>query len=524
MSQAFDQPRLNQIAGNKLTELGTPSTVGEDGRLHAELPLERYHVMNPFTGKPLITSRFAVESHDWLRFTSPPLLAALAPIQYFQLTDWAPLVEHVQKLLDYRKKSVDRLATHLHHFQLDARIDVEHGAVVAAVTLQDGSGSVVLIGDEQGVRASHLRPRDGGPNQPLPAAPIELAEFADARDLERFLAKLAQHAHQLADDFSAPKTGEYRPAPGFEATQADAPAPVPLDDASGATREPENTEWMPSTGAFEGAGPGAATGAGAATAITADMLTRCFGDSAQIAQGVAVMRTWQVAGQRIKLTLKQKRGRRFVGRLTGADDATLWSGELDVDKHPPMDEFVYHLLQARGLDVSSLPTPKNAAPAPAPVAAPVRLPQPGSETQVMPIAPGRPPTGGETEVMTVSPGRPPTPPPAMGEPGGEPLPGPGQMWMMKVIVEKSDADEVRYSALNAEGQPYGAARILPRVNFEGVFSEHGGAWRLLVRVLAASPQQVAYVQLDPTFQPSGETRSIAPAIFLANFLPDADTP
>jgi hypothetical protein len=140
------------------------------------------------------------------------------------------------------------------------------------------------------------------------------------------------------------------------------------------------------------------------------------------------------------------------------------------------------------------PAPPTPGPAPTPQAAPQAAPQPAPE---------------------------PAPAPAFGVGGGEQLPVAGEVWVMNVVVEKDDGSEVRYCAVNAEGQPYGAARILAKSEFDGVFAAHRGGHRLLVRVMGASPAQVVYVQLDPKYQPNGDTRSIAPSIFLSNFLPEA---
>jgi hypothetical protein len=504
VTQQFSQDRLNQIASRKLEELGVTATASDDGRLAGSLPLSDYGLSNPFTGNPIRNAHFVVEGHDYLRFLAPPLLAGLTPQNFFALDDLQPMVHHLDELLRYRHDSVKRLATHLHHFQLEARVDDENGAVVASISL-DGIGDVVLIGDEQGVRASHLRPAGGGPNQPLPATPIELAEFADASDLAEFLRNLTGVVAQLEDDdfaadFEAPVTGEYRPPPGWgegptlppleQTDELPPPTPnKPQDAMASAVAAADDDSEQTQLDANDVEPPVSETGA--PSGVTAAMVVRCFGHSAQLARGVAVLRTWWIRHQRFKLTLQHQQGRTFFGRLTGPDGGALWDGSLDIDKHPPMDEFVYQLLDARGFEVGQL----------------------RSEGEIAPDEEFDEPTPHADPPDTAAPG-------SASDDTGERLPIAGEIWAMNVLVERSDDQEVRYCALNAEGQPYGAARILPRVDFEAAFAAHGGGYRLLVRVLAVTAAQVAYVQLDPSYQPSGDSRAIAPSIFLSNFLPE----
>jgi hypothetical protein len=92
---------------------------------------------------------------------------------------------------------------------------------------------------------------------------------------------------------------------------------------------------------------------------------------------------------------------------------------------------------------------------------------------------------------------------------------------MSVVVEDAREGEVRYVGTDIDGRPYGAARVLPRADFEAVFSQERGGWRLLVLVDQVQDGSVIYRQLDRGRQPIGAPRKMAAAILVANFVPEA---
>jgi hypothetical protein len=100
-------------------------------------------------------------------------------------------------------------------------------------------------------------------------------------------------------------------------------------------------------------------------------------------------------------------------------------------------------------------------------------------------------------------------------------PRPGDVWVMNVVVEEAGPEDVRYVGTDIDGRPYGAARVLPRADFEAVFATHGGGWRLLVLVDQVQDGSVLYRQLDRERQPIGAPRRMAAAILVANFVPEA---
>jgi hypothetical protein len=92
---------------------------------------------------------------------------------------------------------------------------------------------------------------------------------------------------------------------------------------------------------------------------------------------------------------------------------------------------------------------------------------------------------------------------------------------MNVVVEEPGAEDVRYVGTDIDGRPYGAARVLPRADFEAVFAPHGGGFRLLVLVEQVQDGSVLYRQLDRERQPIGAPRKMSAAILVANFVPEA---
>jgi hypothetical protein len=97
----------------------------------------------------------------------------------------------------------------------------------------------------------------------------------------------------------------------------------------------------------------------------------------------------------------------------------------------------------------------------------------------------------------------------------------GEVWVMSVVVEQEGPDEVRYVGTDIDGRPYGAARVLSRVDFETVFSMERGTWRLLIRIDQVQDGVVLYRQMDRQRQPIGAPRRIPAAILVANFVPEA---
>ena len=72
-----------------------------------------------------------------------------------------------------------------------------------------------------------------------------------------------------------------------------------------------------------------------------------------------------------------------------------------------------------------------------------------------------------------------------------------------------------------DGRPYGAARVLKRPDFEAVFTQERGGWRLLLIIDQVVGDSVLYRQLDRQRQPLGAAKKMSTAILVANFVPEA---
>jgi len=103
------------------------------------------------------------------------------------------------------------------------------------------------------------------------------------------------------------------------------------------------------------------------------------------------------------------------------------------------------------------------------------------------------------------------------------LPTVGETWVMNVVIEESSSVEIRYVVVDVDGRPYGAARVLKRADFEAVFTQERGGWRLLIHIDQVADGHVLYRQLDRNRQPLGAAKRMAAAILVANFVPEAAT-
>jgi hypothetical protein len=96
-------------------------------------------------------------------------------------------------------------------------------------------------------------------------------------------------------------------------------------------------------------------------------------------------------------------------------------------------------------------------------------------------------------------------------------PAVGEVWVMDVIVEADDGEEVRYRGVGFTGQAFGAPRVLPKLAFEAAYVRSGRTHRMLVQVTHVDAQNVGYVKLDSERRPEGGDRKVALVGFLANF-------
>lgn len=101
------------------------------------------------------------------------------------------------------------------------------------------------------------------------------------------------------------------------------------------------------------------------------------------------------------------------------------------------------------------------------------------------------------------------------------LPRVGEVWIMSVLIEREDPEEIRYVLTDIDGRPYGAQRILKRDDFLAVFAEDRGAYRLRIRIEEMRGQQVVYRQLNAAGQLAPEARSVPFGTFATTFFPEA---
>ncbi len=203
-------------------------------------------------------------------------------------------------------------------------------------------------------------------------------------------------------------------------------------------------------------------------AVTLAALVQAFGEGSILAPNAAVelVQEFESGATRYRFVATREMGTRFRGRLIGPN-GDVWSDRFDLEAFPGTGKVVALAL--------GVPDPEASAPA----------------------------GGGGAEVP------------------GHLLPHAGEVWVMNVVVEASGADEVRYVGTDIDGRPYGAARVLKRSDFEAVFSQEGGGWRLLIQIDQLQEGNVLYRQLDRQRQPIGAPRKMSAAILVANFVPEA---
>jgi hypothetical protein len=288
----------------------------------------------------------------------------------------------------------------------------------------------------------------------------------------RAIVKTSTHAFELLGDGEAVRVSRVAPVGGrpFDVA-ADFP-PLPLAHFAG----PADLERYLSgavgrmraegrTGTPAPAAASLTTTPPPRNALTLAALARSFGEDAMLAPNamVELVQEFQHGGTRYRFVATREMGTLFRGRLIGpAGD--VWTDRFDLATFGGTRVAV-----ARALGLAALA---------------------GAE-----LAPGE-------------------------APAGDVEPRAGDVWAMNVVVEDR-GDDVRYVGTDIDGRPYGAARVLPRADFEAVFSPHGGGYRLLVLLEQVQDGSVLYRQLDRERQPLGAPRKMSAAILVANFVPEA---
>ena len=208
-------------------------------------------------------------------------------------------------------------------------------------------------------------------------------------------------------------------------------------------------------------------------ALTLQALAQVFGADAMLPPNamVELVQEFQHCGTRYRFVASREMGTRFKGRLIGPS-GDVWNDKFDLSAFPGTHKVVAAALGAE--------EPAGEQPLAADLAA----------------APGR---AVPEHLQPVA----------------------GEVWVMSVVVEEAGPDEVRYVGTDIDGRPYGAARVLAKADFEAVFAQEKGGWRLLIVIDQVQEGAVLYRQLDRARQPIGAPRKMAAAILVANFVPEA---
>ncbi len=440
--QRIPRERLNQIARRKLEALGIACKLSPDGqRLEGRLDIPAGQLTNPTDGRPLARVDFAVVGHDHLVLLGPPAVRGLPPQPFFDLPSADKVIEQIRRRVQQRAAAVQQLADRLRGWDIAAEIDPERLRAMARLELA-GSGGVRLEGDERGLFAVELVRIGRGPVAIEPLA-IDLTAIDDRTDLELQLGDAVTRAKER------PAAQQPRPARA-EREGRPPPAEVP-------TSRP-------------------------AEPVTLGRLVRLLGEDTAVLPGAVLQKDLRVGGQPVRLAIRADGPQQLTAKLV-SPDGTLWTGQLDPDRFPGVEDFAAGQLG-------------NAAVEPAPAPAAASGPQTAAE-----------------------------PPPALAGESlapGQVLPVVGEIWVMGCLVERDDGQEVRYVGIDVDGQPFGAQRILPKEVFERVFHQVShGVYRLPVEIAAVSGNRVTYHQLDAERRRTGEPRTSRLTPFLSNFEPEA---
>jgi hypothetical protein len=318
---------------------------------------------------------------------------------------------------------------------------------------------------------------------------LRLEANLDAERLAvRAVVKTATHAFELLGAPEGVRVSRVAPVGGRPFEVAPGFPPLSLEEFASAT---DVEVWLASqVGRMQAAPPAPAAPTAAApaagrlqatppprNALTLAALAQVFGADAVLAPNamVELVQEFEHGGTRYRFVASREMGTRFRGRLIGpAGD--VWADRFELANFPGTRKVVALALRAPD--------------APEPAAGLVDEP-------------------GEAGA------------PHVAELPSHLLPQPGEVWVMNVVVEEAGDQEVRYVGTDIDGKPYGAARVLKRSDFEAVFSQDRGGWRLLVQIDQAQDGHVIYRQLDRQRQPIGAPRKMPAAILVANFVPEA---
>ena len=208
--------------------------------------------------------------------------------------------------------------------------------------------------------------------------------------------------------------------------------------------------------------------------ISLEVLNTALGKDSQMGPGSTIAKQLTIDGKPVRFLTRFEQGDTFVARVD-TEEGTIWKGHFQMETFPGVEAFVAEVL--------------------------------GTEAPIKEVSPE------PFQADSVFTGE--------GIPGYQ-MPVVSEEWVMNILVEKEDENETRYVGVNADGQPYGAPRVLPTEAFLKTFVCVGkGVYRLLARIEEVTPDKVTYVRLDYDRQPVGNPITTDLVPFLANFTPEA---
>ena len=203
--------------------------------------------------------------------------------------------------------------------------------------------------------------------------------------------------------------------------------------------------------------------------LTLSVLGQKFGGDALLGPGGEVSQNFTLGQAQYRFSATLVSGTTFKATLTSAG-AEKWSDRFDLLRFPGIPQVLQSVLGVRPAVIAPLATEPQAAP----VVASHLVPQVG------------------------------------------------EVWVMSVIIEREDQDEIRYACTNVDGKPFGATRLLKAAEFRDVFVQAGTGWRLLIQMeTVGADGTVTYRQLDSQRKPRGSPKRITTSILVTNFVPEA---
>jgi hypothetical protein len=210
-------------------------------------------------------------------------------------------------------------------------------------------------------------------------------------------------------------------------------------------------------------------------ALTFSLLHQLGGDMVVTSPGLELVQEFTVGTSRYRFVASHLSGSTFKARLLGPTGEK-WSDKIDLTRFPGAAQLVSTVLGLPAAEVAGT-SPTSDTPA---------EPQPTKSPASHHLSPV-----------------------------------PGEVWVMNVLVEREDPQEIRYVCTDIDGKPYGATRLHKREDFEAIFTLERGAWRLLIVIEGVTEDTVTYRQLNAAREPRGPQKSLRTPLVLTTFLPEA---